>query len=352
MEGDPSSDAQAGPSGPFIERPLGERLFEVADGIWRIPLPTGYPAGDVNLYWFDGSDPILVDTGVKGDRSYSLLSEALARGGRRIEDVRTLLLTHSHVDHAANAWRIREDSGCAVMIRRRAVRRLSDIQGTSDADAPGFLAFLIRCGFPEDAVAKFSGFAAVIQRINRSCPGLTGIDEGDVITGAGNRRIRVHARPGHSSSDLVYEVEGTGILLTGDHVLPHITPNPTLEAPEPEDDPPYRALPCHRDSLRKTAAMPCRVAAPGHGLPFLDLAGRCRTILTLQERRLRDVVRIVRDRGPLSVKDLSLALFGRVRMWDVYLTLSEVRGALDVLEADGTLVVDRSGPVDSVTIAG
>ena len=42
-------------SGPILceGRRLGQHRFEVAEGIWRIPIPTGYSAGDVNLYWMD-----------------------------------------------------------------------------------------------------------------------------------------------------------------------------------------------------------------------------------------------------------------------------------------------------------
>ena len=337
-------------SGQSKDHQLGDRLYEMDDGIWRIPVPTGYPSGDVNLYWFDGPKPLLVDTGVLGDRSFATLSDALAIRGRRIQDVKTLLLTHSHVDHAANAWRIREASGCDVMIRRRAVRRLSDVGTIVAAEMPGFLALLGRCGFSAETVGKYAGFANLIGRISHSCPGLIGIDDGDVVDCSGGRRIKVHARPGHSSSDLVYEVEGTGVVLTGDHVLPLITPNPTLEASEPDDIVCYKALPVYRESLAATATMDCRIACPGHGLPFEDLAGRCNTILALQDRRLEEVSRIVRERGHLTIKDLSLAIFGRVRMWDVYLTLSEISGAIDVLEAAGTIIVDRSGTVDMVSI--
>jgi glyoxylase-like metal-dependent hydrolase (beta-lactamase superfamily II) len=332
------------------EKRLGERRFQVDEGIWRIPLPTGYPAGDVNAYWLDGPDPVLVDTGVLGDRSWDALCGALAEGGRRIEDIRTLLLTHSHVDHAANAWRIREASGCVVKVRQRAVRRLLDVDGTLAAERPSFLAFLARCGFSRETVEAYAAAIANLKRISRSCPGLTGIEDGDVTTGGG-RVVRAHARPGHSSSCMVYEVEGTGLLLTGDHVLPHISPNPTLEGPEPGDAGPWRALPAYRESLRRTATMACELACPGHGHPFPDLAGRCTTLLADQDRRCRDVLRLVRDRGPLSVKDLSLALFGRVRAWDIFLTLSEIRGALDVLEDEGAVAVDRDGPVDQARTA-
>jgi len=325
-------------------RALGERLFEVSEGVWRIPIPTGYVVGDVNLYWVDGPDPVLIDTGVPGDAAFDLLRQALGRQERRIEDLGTLLLTHHHVDHAGNARRIREVSGCRVLVRRRAARRLSDPEGVGQASAPAILAYLQRCGFTDQTLTLFDSFLRRARKAAPPCPGLLGIDDGDVVTGAG-RTIRVHARPGHSSADLVFEIEGSGILFTGDHVLPRITPNPTLEAPEPEDFTPYRPLLAYRESLEKTGAMECTLACPGHESPFTGLAIRCRRIREHQDRRIRRVHDLLRQNGPMTLKDLSLALFGRVHAFDIFLTLSEVQGALDLLEAEGQATVDRSGPV-------
>jgi hypothetical protein len=118
-------------------------------------------------------------------------------------------------------------------------------------------------------------------------------------------------------------------------VLEHITPNPTLDPPESDDSRPYRALVTYQESLRATAELPVDVAAPGHGAPFGELSARCRTILAMQDRRIERTHRILAERGPMSLKDLSRAMFGPVRAWDVFLTLSEAIGAVQALEAQG-----------------
>lgn len=327
-------------------RRLGDRLFEVAEGVWRIPIPTGFAVGDVNLYWIDGPDPVLIDTGVIGESSWEALTGALRAGGRRIEDVRTLVLTHHHADHAGQARRIREVSGCEVRVRQRGVRRLSDVEGAAEADTPGVLAFLRRGGFSPETIRLFESLLRRTRRMMQSCPDILGIDDGDVVTGGGGRRLRVHARPGHSSTDLVLELEGTGVLMTGDHVLPTITSNPTLEGPEPGDTEPYRALRAYRESLQRTEAMACTLACPGHELPFQGLADRCRSLRDHQDRRIREVHRILQRQGPMTLKEVSLALFGRVHTFEIFLTLSEVVGALDILESEGLVAVDHADPAD------
>jgi len=320
---------------PLPEAPLAERLFRVADGVYRIPLPTPYPVGDVNAYLVDGPRPVLIDTGVAGERAMDALALALCALGRRVEDVRDVLLTHIHQDHAGNADAIRLRAGATVRVAARAVPRLADIRGTSDREFPLLIAFLRRAGFGDHTIDTFVQSRHLVLAGSRSCPVSSPLADGEALDLGDGRRLSVHARPGHSRNDLLFLLDGTGVAFTGDHVLEHITPNPTLDPPEPDDPRPYRALVTYQESLRATAGLPVDVAAPGHGAPFGELAARCRTILAMQDRRIARTHRILAERGPMSLKDLSRAMFGPVRNWDVFLTLSEAIGAVQALEAQG-----------------
>jgi len=48
----------------------------------------------------------------------------------------------------------------------------------------------------------------------------------------------------------------------------------------------------------------------------------------------------------MNRKELGEALFGKVRLWDIYLVLSETSAALEVLEQQGRVRGDDSEPVD------
>ncbi len=332
---------------PLAEERLGERLFQISDGVYRIPLPTPYPVGDVNAYLADGPRPLLVDTGIVGDHNLDALSTSLALVGRRIEDIATIALTHIHQDHAGGAEAIRTRSGATVHVAATGALRLADVVGSHEREFPLFLAFLRRAGYGAETIDMFVQTSNKLLAGSHSCPVLSPLADGDIIELGDGRRLSVHARPGHSRNDLLFLLDETGIAFTGDHVLEHISPNPTLEPDDPDDATPYKSLVAYQESLRRTAALPVTVAAPGHGGPFGDLATRCRAILAMQDRRIERTWRILSDRGPISLKDLSHAMFGRVRRWDVFLTLSEALGAVQALEA--TERVGRN-PEDGVEI--
>src|SRR5215211_7943101 len=71
-----------------------------AEGVLRVP------HSYVNWYLLDDADGVtIVDAGLP--RHWDLLPKALQRIGRRLDDVRALVLTHGHYDHVGFAERAR-----------------------------------------------------------------------------------------------------------------------------------------------------------------------------------------------------------------------------------------------------
>src|SRR5688500_8536633 len=86
----------------------GKGLVEaVVPGVHRIKL------GVVNAYLLDEEDGLtLIDTGMALTRP--LLLRAIAAAGRRVQDIRRILVTHAHPDHTgALAW-LKRASGARV----------------------------------------------------------------------------------------------------------------------------------------------------------------------------------------------------------------------------------------------
>jgi glyoxylase-like metal-dependent hydrolase (beta-lactamase superfamily II) len=71
----------------------------------------------VNAYLIIGADGcVLVDTGLPGTEKH--VGRALAREGRSFKDIKLIVVTHAHVDHAGNAARIRDLSGAPIAAHR------------------------------------------------------------------------------------------------------------------------------------------------------------------------------------------------------------------------------------------
>lgn len=82
----------------------------------RIELPIPFAVGPVNAYLLLGPEPTLVDTGLKLDNCRAALEKGLADNGLRVEDLRKIVITHAHVDHAGLAAELAERSGATVWV--------------------------------------------------------------------------------------------------------------------------------------------------------------------------------------------------------------------------------------------
>ena len=74
--------------------------------------PIASPWGRFSLYTFfiDAPEPAIVDTGIANSPAEGM-APALEKLGRRIEDVRWILLTHGHIDHMGGAHALWEMTG-------------------------------------------------------------------------------------------------------------------------------------------------------------------------------------------------------------------------------------------------
>ena len=179
----------------------------------------------------------VVDPGPDNDAHLAALVRAI--NGRPVSHI---LVTHSHVDHSPLC------------------RRLSDLTG---APVLGF-------GTANE------GRSAVMERlaVQGDLGGNEGIDEGfapdrkladgEVIEGDGWALEAIHT-PGHLSNHLCFAVQGTGAVLTGDHVMGWAT---TMVSPPDGDLTGFMA------SMEKLAAREGdSVYYPGHGGAIKDPAG-------------------------------------------------------------------------------
>lgn len=313
-----------------------------AAGIHRLPVPTPFGIGDVNCYLILDEPLTLVDCGPSTVVALFALEDALRQHGVTIEDVELLLVTHQHIDHMGLAHAFAERGKAQIACLDLLAPLLEDYelhQGHDDDDA---LLVMQRHGVEPHvsealrAVAELLRGYAASSRVDRR------LHVGEKLEFA-NRTLEVLHRPGHSPSDTIFLDAARNHALVGDHVLGQVSSNALISRPlEPGwDGSRPKPLLTYRESLRQTAAMGLDYVLGGHRDPVADPTALIEKRLRSQERRAQDFHDKLKD-GPLTAHEIATATWGGVAITQVFLTLSEVLGHLDLLVAEGVVEEDRS----------
>jgi len=133
---------------------------------------------------------------------------------------------------------------------------------------------------------------------------ITLVEDGEEIDLVGER-YRVIWTPGHSDGHICLFRERDGVFLAADHVLPRITPNVGLYSKRDRVNP----LGDYLNSLEKVANLPASIVLPGHGEPFVDLAGRTAEIIEHHRQREMEILALLEER-PQHAYELAEQLFG------------------------------------------
>jgi glyoxylase-like metal-dependent hydrolase (beta-lactamase superfamily II) len=120
------------------------------------------------------------------------------------------------------------------------------------------------------------------------------LNHGELVPLPG-RQLRAVWTPGHTPGHLCLHEESENLLLTGDHVLPRISPNIGLQSNFAE--PPLAA---YLRSLELIAAYDPAEALPAHEYRFAGLAARVKMLLAHHERRCDEVLAILARLGPAT----------------------------------------------------
>uniref|UniRef100_UPI0015F05C58 MBL fold metallo-hydrolase n=1 Tax=Pseudonocardia pini TaxID=2758030 RepID=UPI0015F05C58 len=151
------------------------------------------------------------------------------------------------------------------------------------------------------------------------------------------RRVRAVWTPGHTPGHLCLLEAEAGVMLTGDHVLPRITPNIGM-TPHSADSP---ALATFLDSLEKVARIDDErgglTALPAHEYRFRGLAARSRSLQEHHAERCRELLTIVGEAGEPTMWEVAARLtwsrpwseVGRMRIGALAETASHVRYLAD-----------------------
>jgi len=381
--GDPADPGQAG--GDEAPRPVRKLrqeqepadsvVTEVAPGILRMQLPIWMPGlGHVNVYGLmDDRGLAVVDPGLPGPASWKALKARLTAAGYRVKDVHTVIVTHSHPDHFGAAGRLKKEAGAQLIahkafttwslqrrgatlseadaerLEQQAIDEAANYHGPSLDELPTL---------DDDDHAALDEITTETQRMSVPWGGTTPwggskhpqpplsrrmmiramrllfappdptrrVRHGSPITLGGRDWLALHT-PGHTLDHLCLYDPEHGVLLSGDHVLPTITPH---VAGSGQGD----ALNSYLATLDLVGALDdVRLGLPAHGHPFADVPGRVEAIKEHHFERMEKLREASIAVGPADVVELSHQVFPE-RHWGV-MAESETFAHLEHLRRSG-----------------
>lgn len=376
-------------------RPARDGVEEVAPGVLRIQLPILLPGlGHVNCYALEDERGVaLVDPGLPGPNTWRQLKRRLTSAGLPIERVHTVVVTHSHPDHFGQAERLRKRNGAEVITHSSFRTFLDPSSENDDSDAetvfqPGpagdgcdhshGVAHEHSHGVAHDhsqaddgavdparasasvgpildsgplarstpwggkpfqpAIARRLKFLAgrfIAGRFVAAPSPTRRVEDAAVLSLGGREWISVHT-PGHTRDHLCLWDPANGIMLSGDHVLPTITPH--ISGTGVTVDP----LADFFTSLDRMQTFDgVTTVLPAHGLGFKDLAGRADDIKAHHHERLETLRKSGDDLGRGTVEEYMRRLF-KQRSWGA-MAASETYAHLEHLRLLGQAAVTSDG---------
>lgn len=333
--------------------PASREVKEIAPGIIRVQLPINFTGlGHTNMYVLeDEHGAAVIDTGLPGRAGWAAIRSGLKAVGVPLGRVHTIMITHSHPDHFGNAARIADVAGADVLTHES-----FQIWWTPDNHTEGIIDDEMRDRHHAARGGRMPWHGAsdrrpggrrvrawwmrnIAHRMFRSPTPTRRISDGEHLT-LGSRTLQAVHTPGHTADHLCWFEPATGVLFSGDHVLPTITPHIAGIGAGPDPLADYVA------SLAKTLAMPdVSVVLPAHGDPISDLVGRAASITEHHEQRLDQMRAIITASGPITVQSLAGELFPKRLMGfmaesETFAHVEHLRflGEVERVEVDGRIL--------------
>ena len=302
---------------------------------FRIPFPNA-PRRNVNSFVFaSNGEALLLDASWDVPEAWDGLVAALALEGLGPEAVRTVVITHLHVDHLGLAAGLRT-LGARIgyhpaeeMTLLPRYRRLDEFRAHTEL-------WERLNGTPEGTSLFFAGIEPIAHTLDVVPEPDLPLLGGETLE-VGEFRVRPVWTPGHTIGHLCYWEETRKLLFTGDHVLPTISPHVGLYVHAISNP-----LPNYLDSLALLRDYHPELVLPAHGEPFTDLHGRLDELMEHHHERMEELYEILSEEPLTGWGVASRAHWTRRRVTldgidpaHRRLALAETLAHLEMLRAEG-----------------
>jgi glyoxylase-like metal-dependent hydrolase (beta-lactamase superfamily II) len=322
---------------PFADAPAPGSVRDVAPRVKWLRMPLPFALDHVNLWVLEDDDGwTLVDFGIDLPQTRAAWERLLA-GPLAAKPVKRLIATHFHPDHLGCGGWLARITGAPLWITEQEWRRAQMMRArTREGFGPVVARSYTRAGL-RDALPAVSGMDGYNYgtHVGPLPETYHAIVPGKPVLAAGVP-WQVVIGEGHSPQLATLHSPEHGVLISGDQVLPGISPNISVPAFDPDSNP----LALFLANLERFRPLPREtLVLPSHKLPFRGLEVRIDQLVAHHHQRLEqvraacragasaaDVLRVIFPRA-LDPHQLSFALGETLAHLNYLIGAGEVRRA-------------------------
>lgn len=329
--------------------PPTERL---PNGIWSVPVPIpDNPLRYTLSYLVTGEHGVLVvDPGWNTDAGWAALVAGMSVAGATPSDVVGIVATHVHEDHHGLSGRLAAASGAWVAMHPAEAATLPQRRVATNGHRTTLADWLRGCGAPDDEIAEITADGWVSDEQPSMAEPDVLLHDGSIVPLAG-RTVRTLWTPGHTPGHICLVDTQAQVLMTGDHLLPRITPNVGMSQ---GGGPTAPALANFLSSLAAVAAVDRSaegfVALPAHEYRFAGITARVQELEAHHERRCEELLDTVGSSHEPTLWSVATKLtwarpwaeIGRMQIVAVLETAAHARYLVDRGSLESSTVIPAS----------
>jgi glyoxylase-like metal-dependent hydrolase (beta-lactamase superfamily II) len=291
---------------PWPETPPPGETIEVAPGVHWLSMPLPFQLDHINLWLLDDEGGwTVVDTGIGNAETRALWDKIFSR----FSNVKRLIVTHYHPDHAGNAAWICKRFGAEMWTTQGEYLTAHAVR----ASGAGYTSEAVLSVFEKNGLDEERSRGMAAMRGNNRYSALVPefpfsyrrIIEGDRVR-IGGRDWKAIIGHGHAPEHLSLYCKEMNTVIAGDMLLSTISTNVSVWSIDPEGDP----LRLFLESIARYRELPEDVLVlPSHGKPFRGAHARVAQLEKHHKARLEELVRSLTQ--PRSAGDLLGVLFRR-----------------------------------------
>lgn len=310
---------------------------QVGPHVWSVPIGfTGNPVRYTLSYLLTNEEGecVVIDPGWDSAEGRDQMAAGLDAAGLSFDSIIGVVSTHLHPDHLGMVSHLAECTGAWIgmhPVEARTLERFAVESAGDDGTA------LDRWGVPDAARESLSASPRMLASMSRLARPTRLLEDGDLLALPG-RNVRVIATPGHTAGHICLVDLDDRLIMTGDHVLPRITPNVGLGTRQDNSN----ALRAYYSSLEAMIPWDDFEVCPAHEYRFHGLAQRSRDLHAHHEERAQEIIDVLAGASELTVWQIAERLTWS-RGWEgldggnLISALSETASHIEYLASDDRL---------------